>query len=208
MRTTTPPGWYPDWDNPELQRYWDGAQWTDQVAPHQQGTPLTPSPRPSGSSDSRRTMWLAAGGVALLVAGIAIGAVAADGDDDPGTSATGAATVTVTAGPGEAPPADGDTGPSRRFPKQDGDWQLESLQVTADDDGTFAGEGEVTYTGGDEGGGDGSFTVTLVNNAGDVVATMGAFITDVEPGQTVTIAFSGADPYKPGTFRSTFQLDQ
>ena len=37
---------------------------------------------------------------------------------------------------------------------------------------------------------------------------MGAFITDVEPGQTVTIAFSGADPYKPGTFRSTFQLDQ
>jgi Protein of unknown function (DUF2510) len=29
----TPPGWYPNPDNPQAQRYWDGAQWTDHEAP-------------------------------------------------------------------------------------------------------------------------------------------------------------------------------
>jgi len=29
-----PPGWYPDPDQPDIhQRYWDGAEWTDQLAP-------------------------------------------------------------------------------------------------------------------------------------------------------------------------------
>lgn len=28
-----PEGWYPDQHHPGLQRYWDGAEWTDIVAP-------------------------------------------------------------------------------------------------------------------------------------------------------------------------------
>src|SRR4051812_41837101 len=29
----TPAGWYTDPNNPQAQRYWDGAQWTSQSAP-------------------------------------------------------------------------------------------------------------------------------------------------------------------------------
>jgi hypothetical protein len=29
----TPAGWYPDPNNPQLQRYWDGAKWTEHEAP-------------------------------------------------------------------------------------------------------------------------------------------------------------------------------
>lgn len=32
MNTTTPPGWYPDPNNPQAQRYWDGSQWTEHTA--------------------------------------------------------------------------------------------------------------------------------------------------------------------------------
>ena len=40
----TPPGWYPDPHNGTQQRYWDGAAWTQNVAPL---TPTTPPPQPS-----------------------------------------------------------------------------------------------------------------------------------------------------------------
>ncbi len=33
MTQTTPAGWYPDPDSPGQQRYWDGAAWTEHVAP-------------------------------------------------------------------------------------------------------------------------------------------------------------------------------
>lgn len=44
---TTAPGWYPDPSAPGQQRYWDGAQWTEQVAPEataQQPPPTTSQP--------------------------------------------------------------------------------------------------------------------------------------------------------------------
>ena len=40
----TPPGWYPDNENPGLLRYWDGATWTSHVQPnpHQTAQPVAP----------------------------------------------------------------------------------------------------------------------------------------------------------------------
>jgi hypothetical protein len=39
---TTPPGWYPDPSGSGGQRYWDGTQWTQQVAPGPQPAPPGP----------------------------------------------------------------------------------------------------------------------------------------------------------------------
>jgi len=44
---TTAPGWHPDPTAPGQQRYWDGVQWTEQVAPGtrpQQPPPMTAQP--------------------------------------------------------------------------------------------------------------------------------------------------------------------
>ncbi len=40
--STTPPGWYPDPSEPGRQRYWDGASWTQHVAPV--ATLVSPNP--------------------------------------------------------------------------------------------------------------------------------------------------------------------
>ena len=201
MRSTTPPGWYPDWDSPDQQRYWNGTQWTDHTMPQPKET-LTSSPGSSSAAQAPSTPWLVTGGAALLVVGIAIGALVTGGDDDAATPSA-SSTVTVTAAPQDSPaPVDR---PSLRFPKQDGDWQLESLQVT-DDDGSFVAGGDLTYTGDDESGG-GDFTVTLYNNAGEVVATLSGSVDEVASGETVTTDFSGSDPYRPGNFPSTFEVD-
>jgi hypothetical protein len=238
--TQTPAGWHPDPQNPGQLRYWDGNQWTEHRAPgsQQPATPLTLNPKPPASPSSKRTIWLALGGVALLVGGCAIGAAAAGSGDDGGTnSASSTSTVTVTAKPSESaaatitatvtaaptdeasakesssesaddvPASNDGTKPSLAFPKQNGDWRLDSLQVKDDGLGDFGAVGRITYTGEDESGGANLFTVTLFNNDGDIVATLTGSASDVKPGQTVTTQFVGSDPYKSGKFPSTFQKD-
>ncbi len=82
---TMAPGWYPDPEHRHAHRFWDGTQWTDQVA--DQGTPSTdplstgPAPTPSGGS---RTPLLT---VALVLIGLtllALGAFALFGGDEDG----------------------------------------------------------------------------------------------------------------------------
>ncbi|MEU4089596.1 phospholipid scramblase-related protein [Streptomyces aureus] len=58
--SNTPAGWYPDPNGkPQTQRYWDGAQWTDQEAPasqqvpHQGPPPQQPFPQQAGAADPR-----------------------------------------------------------------------------------------------------------------------------------------------------------
>ena len=136
-----------------------------------------------------------------------------------GAAATVTATVTAAAPSADAPaedsasedtaddePASDDgTKPSLDFPKQNGDWRLDSLQVKDDGLGDFGAVGRITYTGEDESGGSNVFTVTLFNNAGEIIATMTSSANGVKPGQTVTAQFFGSDAYKSGSFPSTFQ---
>ena len=72
MTTTppTPPGWYPDPQAPGYQRYWDGAQWTQHVAPLQG----VPPQAPTGTSSNTVVMIIVGvivGFVVLLVISIA-----------------------------------------------------------------------------------------------------------------------------------------
>ncbi len=44
--TSIPPGWYPDPENPDRQRYWNGTRWTDDVSGEVTGG-FPPPPPPS-----------------------------------------------------------------------------------------------------------------------------------------------------------------
>ncbi len=75
MTQQAPANWYPDPSDSSLQRYWDGARWTEHTAPYQseQVQPQaaqTPGPGWSGPQprDNRLVVagWIA-GGLALLV---------------------------------------------------------------------------------------------------------------------------------------------
>ncbi len=44
MSSTTPAGWYPDGQTPDHERFWDGAQWTEQYRPVTPAFPTGPAP--------------------------------------------------------------------------------------------------------------------------------------------------------------------
>jgi hypothetical protein len=62
-----PAGWYPDPTQPGSQRYWDGNEWTDQLAP----LPQQPQPSARASSSVDISPRLVLGGVGALIAVIA-----------------------------------------------------------------------------------------------------------------------------------------
>jgi Domain of unknown function (DUF4352)/Protein of unknown function (DUF2510) len=76
---STPAGWHPQPDG--TQRYWDGAKWTDHVAPGQHGAPPDGAAASAGTPSSGGRPWfkkkrfLIPGGVAaLIILGSAMGA--------------------------------------------------------------------------------------------------------------------------------------
>lgn len=151
--------------------------------------------------------------VALVV--VIFIAIASNGgggsDDTSGGSTTGSTTQDNGAKSSSAddPPANDDgTAPSNAFPKQNGDWRLDSLQAKDDGLGDFGAVGRITYTGDDADGGNNIFTVTLFAKDGTtIVATLQGSANSVKPGQTVTTQFISSDPFKPGKFDSSFQND-
>ncbi|MFC7310623.1 DUF2510 domain-containing protein [Streptomyces monticola] len=94
MSMTTPPGWYPDPTVPSLERWWDGAAWTEHTRdrggpdgppPGHFGPALAPPghPAPGRSGEASRRAKAAALGAAglVLVASIVTGAVVLGRDD-------------------------------------------------------------------------------------------------------------------------------
>jgi hypothetical protein len=62
-----PPGWYPDPDGRQAQRWWDGTEWTDRTAP-------LPAPRPTIVASPEKTSGFA---IASLVLGLVGGSLLA-----------------------------------------------------------------------------------------------------------------------------------
>lgn len=54
MSTTPPAGWYPDPGDATQVRYWDGQQWTDQLAPANRQPQHQAAPTPTAAPDSDR----------------------------------------------------------------------------------------------------------------------------------------------------------
>lgn len=64
-----PAGWYQPGDQPGVERWWDGAKWTEYTRPPGAGAP--PAPRVIEVGDSRPPhFWAAAVGGAIAVAGL------------------------------------------------------------------------------------------------------------------------------------------
>lgn len=154
---------------------------------------------------------------AALVAIIAIGSVASGGGGDEPNQVADTSTSDNSSKadtPADDTPADdaveedSGTNPSTKFPKQNGDWRLDSFQTKDDGLGSFGGVGRITYTGDDSEGGGNVFTITVFEKDGTtVLATLTGSASDVKPGQTVTTQFISFDDYKSGKFALTFQND-
>ncbi len=91
----TPAGWYPDPSGGPQQRYWDGAQWTDQVQAH--AAPAAPEPPKKKRHWCR---WVAAGIVLLIV----VAAIASPSDEsgDSASSGDAASSSSSSASGGDA----------------------------------------------------------------------------------------------------------
>lgn len=77
----TPPGWYPDTQNPGQQRYWDGAQWTDNFAPLVTAPVVAPAKKGHGCLYAILGAVAVVGLLAVIIA-VAIGGAADKVADD------------------------------------------------------------------------------------------------------------------------------
>lgn len=91
-----PPGWYPTPDG--TQRYWDGAQWTEAVAPAggQVGEDPLPGPAPVGEPAETRPWFKKKRFILPIAAVLLIGVLSQLGGDDESTTAAETPTTAAT----------------------------------------------------------------------------------------------------------------
>ncbi len=94
-----PAGWHPDPVDPNLDRYWDGQQWTDQTRPHGTIPSSMPAASPETAKKRRKWPWVVGGVIGLFVI---IGLV--NGNDSSETrAASNAASSTTSAAKTQTP---------------------------------------------------------------------------------------------------------
>lgn len=77
---SVPAGWYVDPDDPRQQRYWDGARWSDQIAPRPEGQPDPPSRSTARTVSLLSCVGLVIGAWAPWATTVLVSASGTDGD--------------------------------------------------------------------------------------------------------------------------------
>ena len=174
--------------------------------------PATTMPIPPTEPTKRRWLLPTLVGVGGFVVGLLIGVAVGGGDDEPTAApsepaATG--TVTDTAAPAEptAPPTEETSPPEAAADDalSDQGWTLTDLNVSEGALGDFDGVGRVTNETGSavEGA---SFSVSVLDADGSVIATMDAAVAKVNDGETITADFISSDPYQDGDWTYEFTV--
>jgi hypothetical protein len=157
---------------------------------------------------SKKAWWALGCGLVLLV--IAVVAVTLGDSDNSSTtasdnrSANSAASATAATPKGskqENTPAS--SGPTGGLPLRDGDWQLDSVTVSSNSHGDFAGTAGITYTGGSPDGED-NFTVTLFKG-GNEVGTLRGKASGTAKDHGGTVELTSSDPWVEGPYSYDFQ---
>ena len=148
--------------------------------------------------------------VIIIIAAAAGSGGGSGGDDNAGKKASTSSTDSKkdSGNSGKKSTAKPSAFGSDKFPLQNGDWRLDSMQVKSDGFGGWSATGRVTYTGKDKRGGNNLFTVTLFKGK-DVVGTLAGGGNTVAPGSTVTVQFleTGSNKYVAGPYKYDFQND-
>jgi hypothetical protein len=170
---------------------------------------------PPGEPRKRRWLVPTVVGVAAFFLGIIVGVGLAGGDSEgdagPITAPPAPRPPTVTVTIPVAPPAP--AGPTvAPAPAPAGDalsdegWALTNLDVRADGVGDFSAVGRVTNESG-QAVESAVFSLSALDPAsGDVVATMGGAVSNVDNGETVTVEFFGIDDYQDGDWTYEFTV--
>ena len=174
--------------------------------------PTTAMPTPPTEPTQRRWLLPTLVGVGGFVVGLLIGVAVGGGDDEPTASpsepaATGTVTDTAASAEPTAPPTEETSPPEAPADDalSDEGWTLTDLDVSEGALGDFEGVGRVTNETGSavEGA---SFSVSVLDADGGVIATMDSAVSNINDGETITVDFISSDPYQDGDWTYDFTV--
>jgi hypothetical protein len=181
----TPAGWYPDPQVPGQQRYWDGAQWSQSVAPSGAPSvaPAAPPPKQGGGKKWLIPVVLC---LALAVGAVVVGAILANnaGDeiDKRISDITTTGTTAVPGGPaGQADEVD-DVAIEKCEKDPTTGWGTATIKVTNNSSKAS------------------TYTITIKFEDGKTsYGTGAAFVDRLDPGQSTTQKVASLQDFPSGT---------